>query len=252
VLWLAPLAARLVRAPFAFGARLDGQPAGLLQTAARGCFAELVESSASAFCRLWGLQLQPGAGLFEKLEALVRFALPDISDADLLSIMQTRLLSSSGDAVQFLSEPDISEAFGGDEKEVTAFQKDAAKQDEVLEPFKRKLHELAAKVSPSRPSAKQGAKRKRTPVPVLSDNELFEEETARKFAPPHSTLFKDRFNGRWLLMCRLTNRSMSRSWQLHSEARSLAMVLQWGWKNHSRVFEDQPCLHAWIVDQLRT
>ena len=52
---------------------------------------------------------------------------------------------------------------------------------------------------------------------------------ARIFAVPESRLYKDQFNGRWIVYYK-PHGSFSRSWQCSSEAVALATVLQWSWR----------------------
>ena len=75
----------------------------------------------------------------------------------------------------------------------------------------------------------------------------FSVEEARSWLPPGCSLFNDLQNGRWLVAVEHIG-TRSRSFQLHGERKSLAMVPRFAyeamlpWTGHD-------CPHGWIMDE---
>ena len=80
---------------------------------------------------------------------------------------------------------------------------------------------------------------------------LHTEAEAREWMPVTAdmTLYKDAFNGRWLVFDKLQNKSRSRSWSLYGEFKSMCMVLSWAWQQWA-IHSANKCPHDWIAEAL--
>ena len=215
----------------------------------------MTETTISQIMKYEGLDISAGVGLCEKLVALTRHLLPDITDQEVLSILQKRLVLPGIEAAMYLDEEDTAGILQSEEREVSKFKQDTDNNNNNLEPFNQSVVDFAGKIR-TKPgikpcAAKAKATRKKssssssTPTVPAAGQVVISELEAHNFAPSIARVAKDLYNSRWLVTCSAGTRS--RSWTLHGERRALGLVLQWAWAQHC-CMTGEDCPWAWVTE----
>jgi hypothetical protein len=251
--------------------KLSLEVGNILETAARACFHNLNEAALMQIATYRGARCV--GNLFDKLWCLITHTLPSLSDQEVLTIMSRRLQRESCYGTAFFEQPVVQEAYGEeDAKELESHlkeTKDTAKLQEVYtKTFTEKSVKLKGASGGPGPSRGRGRGRGRgrpakgsssstttTTIippgtrlaPQLEVHEFTVEE-ARGWLPAFGCpLSKDLQNGRWLVAVEHIG-TRSRSFQLHGERRSLAMVLRFA-HEAMQPFTGHACPHDWIVEE---
>jgi hypothetical protein len=149
---------------------------------------------------------------------------------------------------------DRKECFGKDEAEVGKWAEQQKNQQFAKQPFLEKTKSMRSTVmsssstSPASGSSRPPPKRARVktgPSKGNADDQLFDEDGARKFMPEGALIYKDQFNRRWLAFSHGSSRS--RSWTLHSDYGAMCMVLLWAWQVH-RDHGGASCPYPWVEE----
>ena len=240
-----PLAAELAGADApSIAAVPNGPPVSLLVAAANEAFAWLPETAITRLLHELGVGFDPPGDLYSKLWALLRHALPGKADADLFNIMQLRSVEPNLDAYEVLADEALLEAMDDNDNknEMRNFCKNVEVHLDAKKGFRDRLKQHADKLKPEPAAAKAkakakgkaGAKAKAKAAAAPPQDELFTEDSGRRFLPPRAVLYKDFYNKRWLVIDKITGSPRSRSWELHGDTRALCMVLLWAWQQNEK------------------
>ena len=245
--------------------KLDTVVGNILETAARACFHNLSEAALMQIASHTGARCV--GSLFDKLWCLTTHVLPSLNDQEVLTIMSKRLQRESCYGTAFFEQPVVQEAYGEEDvKELEGHLKETKDIAKVLEIYTKTFTEKVVKLKGTSGGAGKGRGRGRgrpakgssssSSTPTITTSRLapqlevheFSVEEARSWLPPFGcSLSKDLQNGRWLVAVEHIG-TRSRSFQLHGERKSLAMVLRFAyeamlpWTGHV-------CPHDWIMDE---
>jgi len=177
--------------------------------------------------------------------ALVRHLLPDISDEDLLSILQKRLPKAS-EYLDILESEEVSHELDEEDREACAkMRKQEDEKQGAASALKVEIRALHAKIRAKRAtsqvpgssaasSSSQASKKRKTATKAVKQvppaPEDLSEEQARDLMPPDARLYKDYSNNRWRGY--YLEQSRSRSWAVRSARDCCLEVLQFLWTCH--------------------
>jgi hypothetical protein len=204
--------------------------------------------------------------MFDMLWAMVKHALPHLSSDGILEVLSKRLQVEASYTPAFFSDPMVQEAFGEEDAKVLNEHIKVAKDKAVeLKQFKESFtaKSKALRGGAGAAGGKRGRGRGRGRgtgesnsssssqaqrlAPQLDVHE-FSVEEARSWLPAgRASLSKDLVNGRWLVVAKGVG-SRSRSFQLYTERKALAICLKYVWVS-CEVFSGQPCPHQWIIEE---
>ena len=233
---------------------VEKEDLSLIAAAAKNCFMGMNEASIKTLCSRHLVAVEPADDMFKTLHKLISKVLPGVSEEQILNIMQKRISSKSLEVAEILATDEMAECFGNDADQVKSYCHQVSHETEDLSSFKEQVQKLAQQFKPvpkvvSKPKPKNKGKHSAAqPKARDPDLELLDEESAKKFIPPGSRLFKDYYNGRWLGFCRGVTRS--RSWQMHGDFRAMSMVISWLWKTSAEE-DGHVCPYPWIEEAAR-
>eukprot|EP00971_Amphidinium_carterae_P244412 4853248-Amphidinium_carterae.2 len=218
-----------------------GKPTSCMENAASHCFWQLPNTFLNKLASVYHIDIPKGADTYTLLESLVKFWLPDLSDAELLGIMHKRLKRADHDdadiidskmLAEVLEEEDI-EDFAVEERQNTSKKIAMAAYTNKVAKLRSKVHSQHTKPGKKK---KEAEKKKE---PEIDEYTKISIDMARKFVPEPFNLVKDARNGRWYGRTALY--SVSRSFKKYSESVALALVLDSCYQ-----YVGIECPHPWI------
>lgn len=244
VRWLAPTAhvgssGRAMLACVALG-----EPEPLLKCAARRAFHGLGKQALCGLGGKLGAEVRWDMKVFDLVLKLVEFALPSLSDQELMAILALRcpmesawshwLQSEDADALMVDQKNDDGKEALKEiaEKEGTADEYKAAFAQHRTALTARSAHAAAANAKKKRgPKPAPAAKAVRLPTraPELMDSTT--ENELQASLPPGFRVFKDTFNCRWQLS-HAGQRVLSGSWGLYGYVGSGLDIVRGAWDRH--------------------
>lgn len=231
----------------------------LLMVAARMGFHKLPQVPLFKLAHECGCDLPAASTFFNTLKALIAHVVPFFTEEEIFQVLQLRTVSAS-DTLALFQKLDIESAYEdkSDQKVIEAYIKNAKKEEEAVQDFTDELHELSTKLGlnidkkadagppaeMAKPGSSASSSAKFVPGAPAANQDITLEQ-ARAHAPPNSRIYKDHYNGRWLIWIE-PHGCRSRSWSLTGEIVSLANVLLWAW-NKAKLMHGYNNPHDWIV-----
>lgn len=196
------------------------------------CFWQLGPANLQWCARTLGVAWEAGASLVENLAALIRCILPDLSETELLEILEKRtstapfaeLLAALDDVEELVAKEDLSDFH----KE----QKDVITEAATKRTYNDAWQALKINISQKRRGGDGQAKAitdscgKRYPE-RYPGGDLTTTEAAR-FAAPGCKIYKDPINCRWQLY--FYGQSRSRAFLLYGPDEACRLILEESWK----------------------
>ena len=219
-----------------------GKPVSLVKYAASRCFHRLPLVFLTQLAKHLGVEVD-APSLFGTLSALVRHCLPQLSEVECQEILSIRVFNDKVFNNELLQQEGVEDCFNDGDSSV--YKEYLAQASEEKQSSARYYDEFQAHVTSKR---KSGSKRLNIKWPATGIDIHF----ARTLFPSSaaSSLQKDTFNNRWLCFVRLgdSRMSISRSWPLYGEKRSLLLCAKQAWVLHARARPHEPCPFSEVMD----
>ena len=166
----------------------------------------------------------------------MKHLLPDVSQAELVSILKLRLRSAD-DCVELLQDADVEAVLeSSDAKKVADIREDLKLQLSEDESFRKAVRQYSSRHGPAGQSAgassAAGAFRKNQypkKIPKPPEKE-WNSKIVEKLLPPTAHILEDNNNQRWLVSMGSEFRR-SRSWGLYGFRESSLLCAQLAWKH---------------------
>lgn len=240
-------------------------PASLQECAARMAFWNMEKSTLGMLAKYWGMTVPVGSSLFETVWSLVKFSLPHLDEAQLLSVMQRRVAQLEYNSLfsqELLAVDEAVEVLDkSDEHRIRQEQHTCREHNIQREAFKTECHKRAAEVREKQTTVAKKNKHKNSVasgsssggyparIPKWPPNNIPLVE-AKRLAPEGSSLWSSLQHGNWQGHYPPYPRC-SRSWQRYGEYRALMLVLQhlWRWKLWDQGLSPKDCPIAGVFDE---
>eukprot|EP00971_Amphidinium_carterae_P013778 271496-Amphidinium_carterae.1 len=240
----------------------DGAPSSLLQWAARKAFYKLPKAVLNRIANKIGAVID-GTSLFDCLLGLVRCILPELSEQEIVRIIETRVVDKGhyaevltwlrAEGSEFLDEEDKEllkkdkdkEQKNNDDDDDDGHQNEDAPTERMA--FRQSLHQFKQNVlskHSGKPSASSASKKKRRfgPVPDWQAKEV-KEQQLQNILPDEFHIYGDSYNKRWMLSWHegTVKQYRSRSWKLHGVNVAAKLLIAHAWYKHKELSgEDCP------------
>ena len=242
---VSPLNAHVSRFPNAgqgLTIKVTGKPMSLVKYAASRCFHKLPLVFLNQLAKHLGVEVETPS-LFGTLGSLVRHCLPHKTESEYHDILAMRLINDTLFNNELLQQEGVEDCFN--DGDTTVFKEYLASADNEKDTSTKYHEEFQAHVMNNR---KGGVKK----IPIKWPATGVDMHFAKTLLPPSasSSLQKDTFNNRWLCFVRLGDSriSISRSWPLYGERRSLLLCAKQAWTIHTRARPQEQCPFSEVME----
>ena len=223
--------------------KVIGRPRPLREVVALKAFGNLSQTSLQQLAKHWGVACPAGPSLYTLLSSLVESSLPKLGKDELRNILSRRLFPDKSWLTSLLASDEMDEATADDEnQDVKEHLSTEKTKKDVQQTYAKHFAEHHGGVATGVASKVQRIK---WPAGELS------LDFARSLLPSSASasLQKDQYNNRWIAVSRVggIRRSISRSWPLYGETKSLLLVARQCWEWHCRVHANDQCPHEEVL-----